>query len=82
MKTIILLLIKLYQKTLSPDHSWLSRFHPNGMCRYYPSCSEYMKESIEEWGAAKGTFAGVARVCRCHPWATYGLDPVIRRENK
>ncbi|RLC37637.1 membrane protein insertion efficiency factor YidD [candidate division Kazan bacterium] len=80
MKTLFIWLIELYQKTLSPDHGWLSRFYPHGVCRYYPSCSEYTKESIKEWGVAKGIFVGVARICRCHPWAASGLDPVIRKD--
>jgi len=82
MKTFLIFFIELYQKTLSPDHGWISWFYPNGVCRYYPSCSEYAKESIKEWGVIKGIFIGVARICRCHPWAASGLDPIIKNEGK
>ncbi len=81
MKEIIVSLITLYQKTLSRDHGWLNGLYPTGHCRYQPTCSEYAKQAIEEYGIMKGTFLAVARVSRCHPWAPIGADPVPAREN-
>ncbi len=81
LKALILKLIWLYQRTLSPDHGILSRMrHDHGYCRYQPTCSQYMYDSIEIHGIAKGIFLGVARITRCHPWAAYGSDPVLKRE--
>lgn len=48
-------------------------------CRYLPSCSAYAVDAITLHGAAKGSVLAAARVCRCHPWAAGGLDPVPPR---
>ena len=45
-------------------------------CRYYPTCSTYMIESINMFGV-KGVYVGVKRLCRCVPWSKKsGYDPV------
>ena len=64
-------LILLYRRLLSPI---MGR-----SCRYFPSCSEYAFESIDEHGALKGTWMGIKRVGRCHPWHDGGYDPVPRK---
>ena len=76
MKYFIVLFIKVYQKTLSPDHGLFSFFYPNGYCRYYPSCSEYAKEAIEKKGVIKGSGLGLWRIVRCNPWSKGGVDLV------
>lgn len=43
-------------------------------CRYLPSCSEYARMAIEEWGLLRGGALGIARIFRCHPWSSTGLD--------
>lgn len=50
-----------------------------GQCRHLPSCSAYMDEAIARHGLWAGGFMGLARLCRCHPWGTYGFDPVPER---
>ena len=45
-------------------------------CRHLPSCSDYAREAIEMNGAWKGGWLTLARLCRCHPWGSHGLDPV------
>jgi putative membrane protein insertion efficiency factor len=45
-------------------------------CRFYPTCSEYMREAVERYGAAKGVWMGVRRLLRCHPFQAGGFDPV------
>jgi putative membrane protein insertion efficiency factor len=68
MKRIVLLLIRFYQRFISP----LSPPH----CRYYPSCSQYMFEAVGKYGLRRGGWMGVKRICRCHPWHEGGYDPV------
>lgn len=76
-KKIFLLSITIYQKTISPDHGVLSFFTRSSKCRYYPTCSEYCYQSIEKYGAAKGSQLGFKRLARCHPWREGGYDPVL-----
>jgi len=45
-------------------------------CRYYPTCSEYMRDAVEHYGAAKGIWMGLRRLARCHPFHAGGFDPV------
>jgi len=63
--------IKIYQWFISPI------LGPT--CRYSPSCSHYMLEAISEWGIFKGTWLGLKRIGRCHPWGKFGPDPVPKR---
>lgn len=66
-KTMVML-IKIYQKMVSP------LFPPS--CRFTPTCSSYAITSIERYGAVKGGWMGVRRISRCHPWNPGGFDPV------
>ena len=69
-------IIRLYQKTLSPDHGpWSDDYMLKG-CRYYPSCSEYTAQSIEKHGLAAGSVRGGWRILRCNPWSKGGIDEV------
>jgi putative membrane protein insertion efficiency factor len=71
---ILIACIWVYQKTLS-------RVLPDS-CIYYPSCSRYTVEAIKIHGALKGVALGAWRICRCHPFARGGHDPVPpRRED-
>lgn len=79
MSTFLILLIKLYQRTLSPDHGWLRAAFPYGACRYRPTCSEYTKQAIARYGADRGLVMGLGRIGRCHPHAIGGHDPVPER---
>ena len=45
-------------------------------CRYVPTCSSYALEAMETHGAIGGTWLGIRRICRCHPWGGHGWDPV------
>ena len=61
-------LINFYQKNISV----LSKRH----CVFYPTCSEYTKQAIEKYGAAKGIYLGLARILRCHPGTKNHMDPL------
>ena len=68
MKKILIFIIKLYQKYLSPLKST--------RCPYYPCCSQYGLEAIQKHGAIKGSFLAAWRICRCNPFSKGGYDPV------
>lgn len=74
MKQLVLFLIRLYQATLSPDHSWLRARNPLGHCRFYPSCSEYAYQAVQKKGVIAGTALALWRVLRCNPWNKGGVD--------
>ncbi|MFH1509189.1 MAG: membrane protein insertion efficiency factor YidD [bacterium] len=70
-------LINFYQQTVSPDHSEMGKMkHPHGFCRYYPSCSEYSKQSVTKHGVLKGGFYSLLRILRCNPWSRGGVDQI------
>jgi hypothetical protein len=71
-----LILIRLYQKTLSFDHSFWAQPEQFRVCIHYPSCSQYTYEAIEKYGLIKGGLLGGWRVIRCNPFAKGGYDPV------
>ena len=53
----------------------ISPFLPSA-CRFYPTCSEYMRQAVEKHGAARGVWMGAKRLARCHPFHAGGVDPV------
>lgn len=76
LKLIVVYLIKIYQQTFSLDHGWFKFLKPQGQCRFYPSCSEYTRLSVEKLGVSRGLAKGFKRIIRCHPWSSGGYDPV------
>jgi len=60
--------IRLYQRTISPV------LGPR--CKYYPSCSEYAAQAVEEYGILRGLILAGWRLLRCNPWSHGGFDPV------
>ena len=70
MKKILLSIINIYQKIPGPWHA---------SCRHIPTCSNYAKEAITEYGAIKGSFLSIKRILRCNPFGTYGYDPVPKK---
>jgi uncharacterized protein len=71
LRWIFILLVKLYQWLISP-------LFP-ASCRHEPSCSNYMIQAIKIHGAIKGLWLGIKRLAKCHPWGTFGFDPVPKK---
>ena len=67
MKYFLVGMIKIYQ--LMPLHS-------HSLCRFQPTCSNYMIEAIRKYGSIKGVWLGIKRILRCHPKGKSGYDPV------
>jgi hypothetical protein len=75
-KKVLIGVIKIYQKTLSFDHSPLKVFYPHGFCRFNPSCSQYSIDAIDKYGPIKGSFKAMWRILRCNPFNKGGNDPL------
>ncbi len=69
MKGILIKIIRIYKKILSPFLSFLG-IH----CKYYPTCSEYMIQAIEKYGCIKGVLKGIKRIIKCNPFSKGGVD--------
>ena len=67
-QTLALKLVRAYQLVISP---WLPP-----ACRFTPTCSEYAREAIEQYGFIRGVVRAGGRVLRCHPLHRGGFDPV------
>ena len=69
MKKLFLVVIRFYQRHISPA------FPPR--CRYTPTCSAYAYQAITKYGALKGGWLAFKRLCRCHPFSKHDhYDPV------
>jgi putative membrane protein insertion efficiency factor len=73
-KKITLSLIRIYQLTFSPGQGLFRK--PFGTCRFLPTCSEYTYQAIEKYGIFEGSWQGLKRIFRCHPWHSGGYDPL------
>ena len=64
---IAILFVRCYQVALSP---LLGR-----TCRFHPSCSQYYILAVRKYGLCVGSWRGICRIARCHPWNPGGYDP-------
>lgn len=69
LKKILLKLIKLYQKYISP--------YTPPSCRFYPTCSQYALEAVQKYGVIKGGAKSLYRILRCNPFNKGGYDPLL-----
>ena len=67
-RTLLLLLIRVYQRTVSPMFGQ--------RCKFHPSCSEYAAQAIQRFGILRGLVLAGWRLLRCNPWSHGGFDPV------
>jgi len=71
---LVRFLVRIYQCTLSPFLRLLCG--PNSGCRFTPTCSAYFLGAVEAHGVLYGSWLGLKRLGRCHPWGRSGYDPV------
>lgn len=68
MSKVLIAVIRLYQLAISPLLG--------ANCRFSPTCSQFAIEALRKYGALRGSWLAVCRVCRCHPFHAGGYDPV------
>jgi uncharacterized protein len=64
---VLIAAVRGYQLGISP---WIGP-----RCRFQPTCSQYYIEAVRKYGALRGSWRGLCRICRCHPWGGSGYDP-------
>jgi uncharacterized protein len=67
LSVLVILPVRFYQVVLGP-------LLPK-VCIYHPSCSEYFILAVRKYGPVRGSWKGVRRICRCHPFHRGGYDP-------
>ncbi len=68
LRRLFILPIRFYRAAISP------MFPP--VCRFTPTCSQYVIEAIMRHGVVRGSWLALRRIARCHPWGGSGYDPV------
>jgi putative membrane protein insertion efficiency factor len=67
-RNICVAILVAYRAVISPLYG--------DVCRYYPSCSSYALQAIQQHGVVRGVWLGARRILRCHPWAAGGVDDI------
>jgi len=70
---LLIIIIRLYQYTLSPLIG--------NQCRFYPTCSHYAVDAIKAYGPLQGGRLAAKRLLKCHPWHEGGFDPVPEKKS-
>lgn len=65
---VAIVLVRAYQLVISP---WLG-----SNCRFTPTCSHYVIEAYQHYGLWRGTWLGLKRIAKCHPWHPGGYDSI------
>jgi len=77
---ILIFGVRVYRCVISPAKLFL--FGSMSGCRFTPSCSAYAMEAVRQHGCLIGSWLGLKRICRCHPWGGCGHDPVPEVEHQ
>ena len=64
---LLITIVRCYQLGISP--------FIGPRCRFQPTCSQYFIEAVRKYGAIRGSWKGLCRIGRCHPWGSSGYDP-------
>lgn len=72
-RNVCVFILRLYRAVISPLYG--------DVCRYYPSCSHYTLQAIQQHGVFRGVWLGSRRILRCHPWAEGGIDDIPARRH-
>ena len=72
-RNVCVLILRVYRAVISPLYG--------DVCRYYPTCSHYAMQAIQQHGVVRGVWLGTRRIARCHPWAEGGIDDVPARRH-
>ena len=73
-RNVCVVILRVYRAVISPLYG--------DVCRYYPSCSAYTMQAIQQYGVVVGSAFGARRIARCHPWAAGGVDDVPPRKHQ
>jgi putative membrane protein insertion efficiency factor len=68
MQWVVIAVLRFYRMCISP-------LLPSA-CRFHPTCSVYMLQAVEKYGAWRGVWMGTKRLVKCHPFHAGGVDPV------
>ena len=68
MDGLIVGMIRFYQRRISPL--------TGPTCRFHPTCSAYTLQAVQKYAAVRGSWLGIRRILRCHPFHPGGFDPV------
>lgn len=68
MTRVLLILLRIYKVAFSPL--------VGAQCRFLPTCSDYARDAVLAHGPGYGSYLAAKRLCRCHPFAQGGYDPV------
>lgn len=68
LKYVLIGLVRIYQLCISP-------LKPRS-CRFYPTCSTYTLQALQKYGPFKGSWLGIKRILKCHPFHKGGYDPL------
>lgn len=74
MSKLVIILLRAYRRVLSP---WLGN-----RCRFHPTCSSYAEEAVGRFGVLRGSWLGLRRIARCHPFHPGGFDPVPGQQDR
>jgi uncharacterized protein len=73
-RNLCVVVLRAYRAAISPLYG--------DVCRYYPSCSAYTLQAIQQFGVFRGSWLGIRRIARCHPWAAGGVDDIPARARR